>query len=67
MDNGNVRQNGSPVMIAQLSRWNTPLSSGDVYNNYMKGNGQESSLWGPSYHLNITLNQDKNVYTLPVF
>lgn len=67
MDNGNVRQNGSPVMIAQLSRWNTPLSSGDVYDNYLKGNGQESSLWGPSYHLNVTLNQDKNVYTLPIF
>ena len=67
MDNGTVRQTGSPVMLSQLSRWNTPLSSGEVYNNYIKGNGEESSMWGPSYHLNVTLNQDNNAYTLPVF
>ena len=67
MDNGTVRQIGCPVMLSQLSRWNTPLSSGEVYNNYIKGNGEESSMWGPSYHLNVTLNQDNNAYTLPVF
>jgi hypothetical protein len=67
MDNGSSRLNGCPIMLAQLSRWNAPLSSGDVYNNYLKGNGQESGMWGPTYHLNITLNQDKNAYTLPVF
>lgn len=67
MDNGTIRQIGSPVMLSQLSRWNTPLSSGEVYNNYIKGNGEESSMWGPSYHLNVTLNQDNNAYTLPVF
>ena len=67
MDNGTVRLNGSPVVLSQLSRYNTPLSSGDVYNNYLKGNGQSSGIWGPKYNLNIVLNQDKNVYTLPVF
>lgn len=67
MDNGTIRQIGTPVMLSQLSRWNTPLSSGEVYNNYIKGNGEESSMWGPSYHLNVTLNQDKNSYTLPIF
>ena len=67
MDDGTIRQIGSPLMLCQLSRWNTPLSSGEVYNNYLKGNGQESSMWGPNYHLNITLNQDNNSYNLPVF
>ena len=67
MDNGTVRKDGCPVLLSQLSRWNSPLTSGDIYNNYMKGNGEESSAFGPSYHLNVHLSQDKNSYVLPVF
>ena len=67
MDNGSTRQNGCPVILSQLSRWDTPLSSGDIYNNYMKGNGHKGSIWGPAYGLNIQLTQDKNTYVLPVF
>jgi len=33
----------------------------------MKGNGQQGSMFGPAYHLDINLSQDKSVYTLPVF
>jgi hypothetical protein len=67
MDSGSTRENGSPVMLSQLTRWNTPQSAGDIYNEYMKGNGQEGSMFGPSYSLDIQLRQDKSVYTLPVF
>jgi hypothetical protein len=67
MDDGSTRTNGSPVSMTHLSRWNYPLSSGDVYNIYNKGNGQKSNIWGPAYNLNITLSQGNNVYTLPVF
>jgi hypothetical protein len=67
MDDGTIRQNGCQVVLSQLSRWDTPLSSGDVYNNYLKGNGESTSIWGPSYHFNISLSQNQNTYTLPVF
>lgn len=67
MDNGALRENGSPIMLSQLYRWNTPQSAGDIYNEYMKGNGQQGSMFGSSYHLDINLSQDKSVYTLPVF
>jgi hypothetical protein len=67
MDNGMIRDNGCPVMLSQLTRWNTPQSAGDIYNEYMKGNGEQGSMFGPSYSLDINLKQDKNVYTLPIF
>lgn len=67
MDDGTVRQSGCPIILSQLSRWDTPLSSGDIYNNYIKGNGHKGNMWGPSYHMDINLRQDSNVYSLPVF
>jgi hypothetical protein len=66
-DDASVRTTGSPVILSQLSRWNTPLSAGDIYNIYLKGNGQQSSIWGPTYHMNINIQQDKNTFVLPVF
>jgi hypothetical protein len=68
MDDGiTVRTNGCPVMLTQLSRWETPLTAGDIYNNYLKGNGQKTSIWGPSYHMNINVTQDNSSYVLPIF
>lgn len=67
MDGGSIRSNGCPVVITGLSRWDAPLSAGDIYNNYMKGNGNSSSIWGSAYRMDINLKKDKNVYTLPVF
>jgi hypothetical protein len=67
MDNGTSRSNGCPVVLTGLSRWDSPMSAGDVYNNYMKGNGNKSSIWGSAYSMDINLKKDKNVYTLPVF
>lgn len=67
MDDGTVRQSGCPIVLSQLTRWDAPLSSGDIYNNYIKGNGNKGSIWGPAYSLNINLSQGTNVYTLPVF
>jgi hypothetical protein len=64
---GPVRSNGCPVILTGLSRWDSPMSAGDVYNNYMKGNGNSSSAWGSAYSMDINLKKDKNVYTLPVF
>lgn len=64
---GKTRDLGCPIILSQLSRWNEPLTAGDVYNNYLKGNGEESSLWGPSYHMDINVTQDKNSYVLSVF
>jgi hypothetical protein len=66
-DDGSTRTNGSPIVLTHLSRWDYPLAAGDVYNVYHKGNGQESNIWGPAYHLNINLAQGNNNYTLPVF
>lgn len=67
MDSGAKRENGCPVLLSNLTRWNTPQSAGDIYNEYMKGNGQQGSMFGPTYNLDINLKQDNNVYTLPVF
>jgi Concanavalin A-like lectin/glucanases superfamily len=67
MEGGSIRSNGCPVVITGLSRWDAPLSAGDIYNNYMKGNGNNSSIWGSAYHMDVNLKQAKNVYTLPVF
>lgn len=66
-DSGTVRTNGCPIVLTGLSRWDSPLSAGDVYNNYMKGNGSKSSIWGSAYHMNINLKQGTNNYVLPVF
>jgi len=54
-------------MLTQLSRWESPLTAGDIYNNYLKGNGQKTSIWGPSYHMNINVTQDNSSYVLPIF
>jgi hypothetical protein len=67
MDDGSIRQYGSPVMLANVSRWNSPMTSGDIYNIYLKGNGQESGMFGSSYHLNVNVTKDKNNYVLPIF
>jgi hypothetical protein len=68
MDDGiTIRQNGSPVVLSQLSRWDTPLTAGDIYNNYMKGNGQESGILGEGYNMDIVISQGKNKYGLSVF
>ena len=67
MVDGTERTKGSPIVLTHLSRWNYPLSAGDVYNIYNKGNGQKSSIWGEAYHLNINLAQGNNNYSLPVF
>lgn len=66
-DAGSVRSNGCPVVVTGLSRWDSPLSAGDIYNNYMKGNGNKSSIWGSAYHMDINVKQGKNNYVLPVF
>jgi len=60
------RPNGCPVVLTGLSRWDSPQSAGDIYNNYMKGNGYNSSLFG-SYHLDINLKKGKDNYKVPVF
>jgi hypothetical protein len=67
MDNNIARTNGCPVVLTGLSRWDSPLSAGDIYNNYMKGNGNSSSIMGSAYHMDINLKQDKKNYTLSVF
>lgn len=59
------RPDGCNVYLTGLSRWDSPLSAGDIYNNYMKGNGNNST--SSSYHMDINLKQDKNNYTLSVF
>jgi len=67
MDNGAIRTNGSPMVINLLSRWNSPLSAGDIYNNYIKGNGESTNVWGPSYKMNINLKRGTDNYVLPIF
>ena len=59
-----TRANGCPVFLTGISRWDSPLSAGDIYNNYMKGNGNNSSF---AYHMDINLKKDKKNYTLNVF
>ena len=66
-DDVTLRQNGSPMVLNLVSRWNYPLSAGDIYNNYNNGNGQSSSIWGPAYHMNVNLAQGTNNYVLPIF
>jgi methyl coenzyme M reductase subunit C-like uncharacterized protein (methanogenesis marker protein 7) len=56
-----------PVILAGVSRWDTPISAGDVYNYYSKGNGYESSLFGPAYGMSINVSRGKDKYVLPVF
>ena len=67
LDDGTIRQNGSPMVLNLVSRWNYPLSAGDVYNNYNKGNGQPTNIWGPAYHMNLNLSQGTDNYVLPIF
>lgn len=66
-DSGALRQNGSPVVLANLARYNYPMSAGDIYDLYNKGNGQQSSIWGPAYHMDLNISRDKDTYTLPIF
>ena len=67
-DSGAVRTNGCPVVLTGLMRWDGPLNAGDVYSQYMKGNGMErNSIWGPSYHMDINVKRGSNNYVLPVF
>lgn len=66
-DSQTVRQNGSPMVLNLVSRWDYPLSAGDVYNNYNKGNGQSTNIWGPAYRMNINISQGTNNYVLPIF
>jgi hypothetical protein len=68
-DGVTTRPIGCPVMLAQVSRWNIPLSAGEVYSNYMKGNGQSTSIFGgDGYHMTIDIKQGKNeISNLSVF
>lgn len=61
-----TRLSGSPIFLTGLSRWDYPLSSGDVYNNYMKGNGY-SSIWGSPYHMEINVIKGTDNHVLKVF
>jgi hypothetical protein len=63
---GPIRTNGCPVVLTGLSRWDSPLSAGDIYNTYMKGNGNNSQLW-ETYHMDINIKQGKNNYNMSVF
>lgn len=66
-DNGTARPNGSAVMLTGLSRWDEPMSAGDVYNNYRKGNGYEKSAFGGAYHMDVNISQDSNNYKFKIF
>lgn len=66
-DSQTTRENGSPMVLNLVSRWDYPLSAGDVYNNYNKGNGQSTNIWGPAYRMNINISQGTNNYVLPIF
>jgi hypothetical protein len=67
MDNGRSRENGCPVVLNLVSRWDYRLSAGDVYNNYNKGNGEPINMFGPAYKMNINLERGNDKYVLPVF
>ena len=67
MDDGSIRQSGCPVLLSQVSRWNSPLTSGDIYNIYLKGNGQKESIFGPAYNMSLNVTQGKKSYVLPIF
>lgn len=66
-DNGITRTNGASLSLTGLSRWDEPLSAGDVYNNYTKGNGYEKSPFGPAYHMNVNVSQGSNNYKFNIF
>ena len=66
-DNGRLRANGASVMLTGLSRWAEPMSAGDVYNNYRKGNGYEKSAFGGAYHMDVNISQDSNNYKFKIF
>lgn len=68
MDDGvTIRSDGSPIVINLLSRWDYQLAASDIYNNYNKGNGESTNVWGPAYHLNLNLAQGSNSYSFPIF
>ena len=62
-----VRNEGSPVVLNLVSRYDYRLSAGDVYNNYISGNGEPINLFGPAYKMNINLERGSDKYVLPVF
>lgn len=63
-----VRNEGSPVVLNLVSRWDYRLSAGDVYNNYLSGNGEPVNLFGPAYKMNINLERGTtDKYVLHVF
>ena len=66
-DNGLLRANGASVMLTGVSRWDEPMSAGDVYNNYRKGNGYEKSLFGGAYSMDVNISQDSNNYKFKIF
>ena len=61
-----TRNNGCPIFLTGLSRWDYPLSAGDIYNNYMKGNGY-SNIWGSPYHMDVSVKKGTDNYVLNVF
>ena len=61
-----TRTEGSPIFLTGLSRWDHPLSAGDIYNNYMKGNGY-SNIWGSPYHMDVNLKKGTDNYVMNVF
>ena len=61
-----IRIEGSPIFLTGLSRWDNPLSSGDIYNNYMKGNGY-SNIWGSPYHMDVNLKKGTDNYVMNIF
>jgi hypothetical protein len=61
-----TRIDGSPIFLTGLSRWDYPLSAGDIYNNYMKGNGY-SNIWGSPYHMDVNLKKGTDNYVMNIF
>ena len=61
-----TRIDGSPIFLTGLSRWDYPLSAGDVYNNYMKGNGY-SNIWGSPYHVDVNVKKGTDNYVMNIF
>jgi hypothetical protein len=55
-----------PIVLTGVSRWDTPLSSGDVYNNYSKGNGYEEGIFGPGYKISVNVKHGSDTYNYPV-
>jgi len=66
-DNGVLRANGASVMLTGLSRWDEPMSAGDVYNNYRKGNGYENGSFGGAYSMDVNISQNSNNYKFKIF